>query len=605
MNYYELNTEFLCSRYPGFREETLGRYSPVSNLRPVETRSGSVTATYGDVYLHSRHAPEREAERLVATVFEEVPGGVVVAGFGLGYQVEALLHRYPSVPVYIVVADVPLFLASLAVRDFRGIFKLDQISLFVGIDPDTLPAFIPDTLDGELRILRLRSVYGLNPDFYTRLDDSVRAYAARRQININTLERFGRRWTRNLFRNLPVIWNGRGISAFKRIFFGLPALIIAAGPSLDAIIPDLERLRRRCVIVAVDTAVRALVSAGVSPDFLLVVDPQYWNSRHLDPYRNDGACVISESSTYPSVFHRIGTTPFLGESLFPLGRYFERFTGISGKLGAGGSVATSAWDFARFSGCTPIYMAGLDLGFPDAGTHYKGSFFEFRALGLCNRTVPAETFAFKAMYDANPFPIPANRDGKVMTDSRLIVYKWWFERQMQRYPDCETYNLSPGGVEIEGMPYRSVSKIFSGPDVRREIDSRIDTVRQEDGTKPRVSVTEALDAFIRDLSEIRGNATQALTLTNSLESALGSNDDLTSITAAMEEIDERILASSGKDVAAFLIQPIIRRLTAGTHAGEDSPKGQSAVDASRTLYSELIESTDYHLELATKARDAL
>jgi hypothetical protein len=605
MSYFSLNTEFLCRRYPGFHEEIIGRYPPASTLKPIETRSGAVSATYGTVYLHSRRDPRKEAERMIGSVFEEAPGGVVFAGFGLGYQVEALLRRYPSVPVYIVVADVALFLASLDLRDFRGIFELEQVSLFLGTDPDTLPSFIPDTLDGELRILRLRSVYGLNPDFYGRLEDAVRAYSARRQININTLEKFGRRWTRNLFRNLPVIWQGRGISAFQEIFSGLPALVIAAGPSLDEIIPELERLHRRCVLIAVDTAVRALVSAGITPDFLLVVDPQYWNSRHLDPYYDDGACVISESSTYPSVFRRLGTTPYLGESLFPLGRYFEAFTGVTGKLGAGGSVATSAWDFARFAGCIPIYMAGLDLGFPDAGTHYKGSFFEYRSLGLCERTVPAETFAFKAMYDAHPFPVPANRGGEVMSDSRLIVYKWWFERQMQRYPDCDTYNLSAAGVAIEGMPYRSVREIISGPNVRREIDARLHTVRREAGPIPRMTVTEALDTFIRDLTEIRHNTERALTLTDELESALKSHGDLATITAAMEEIDGHILNSSGKDIAAFLIQPIIRRLAAGSPQSTDCDDRPTAVDSSRELYSELLESSSYHIELATGTREAL
>ena len=116
-------------------------------------------------------------------------------------------------------------------------------------------------------------------------------------------------------------------------------------------------------------------------------------------------------------------------SLFPLGKYFESLVGEKGQLGAGGSVATTAWDLARFIGCKPIIMAGLDLGFPQNQTHCPETFFETLKLIESNRFHPASSATFKYQYSANPFWVKANNGDRTITDQRMQIYNWWFESQ--------------------------------------------------------------------------------------------------------------------------------------------------------------------------------
>ena len=54
-------------------------------------------------------------------------------------------------------------------------------------------------------------------------------------------------------------------------------------------------------------------------------------------------------------------------------------------------MATTAWDLARALGSSPVYLSGLDLGFPDGRTHAAASLFEQRALSSGGRLAPSET----------------------------------------------------------------------------------------------------------------------------------------------------------------------------------------------------------------------
>ena len=145
---------------------------------------------------------------------------------------------------------------------------------------------------------------------------------------------------------------------------GLPALVIAGGPSLDSLAPSLAALRERMVLVSVNTPLRACRERGVEPDFTVVVDPQFWASRSLDWTLAQDGVLVAEPSACPRIFRRETERFFLCSSLFPLGETLEAAVGEKGRLGAGGSVSTSAWDLARLLGARPLYAAGLDLGFP-------------------------------------------------------------------------------------------------------------------------------------------------------------------------------------------------------------------------------------------------
>ena len=89
--------------------------------------------------------------------------------------------------------------------------------------------------------------------------------ASRAESNANTLRRFGVVWVRNLLANLDLVVNAPGATTLPGRFAGLPALVLAAGPSLALVLPQLRRLRRGMLVVAVDrTSYRELARYRLS-----------------------------------------------------------------------------------------------------------------------------------------------------------------------------------------------------------------------------------------------------------------------------------------------------------------------------------------------------
>jgi hypothetical protein len=588
MSVFARNAAHLERLFPGLSEEVLRPAKPPSDFHVVPAKSGAPTAVLNGVYLHSKHDPIREAERLVHHQLSAEGGSCVFLGFGLGYHVEAYLRHNPTGTAIVAEPDVQAFAAALQSRDMIRAFPAGRTSLLLGTSPEAIMQALERTGARRVEVFQLRSVYQRHANYFDRVGAVIRSYLSRREVNVNTLKRFGRLWIRNLARNLPILAHARRVHDLSDRFAGIPALLVAAGPSLDQVIPQLPELARRMLIIAVDTSLRACVTAGVSPDFLVVVDPQYWNTRHLDWHRPESCILVSESSTHPRVFRQVPGPVFFCSSLFPLGRFLEAPLGSFGKLGAGGSVSTTAWDFARVLGAAPIYCAGLDLGFPGKQTHFRGSFFEERVHTLSTRLASTDAFAYAALTDAEPYLVPSNDGGLVLTDKRLVIYQWWFENQMHIHPSATTFTLSEGGVRIDGMPFRHLQELLRLPPRRREIDARLQEAREaQPAAKGSPQIAANVSRLVEELVKLEQDAKHGVALATALEQRNTSEEQRAALVEKLDELDGRILSSVSKDVAGFLLQPFVNELL-------DEPHGRDAAAASRRLYHELAGSAGFH-----------
>jgi hypothetical protein len=373
-------------------------------------------------------------------------------------------------------------------------------------------------------------------------------------VNAATLKKFGHRWVRNLAKNLDSIGTFPRIRPL-RLRRRFPALLLAAGPTLDEILPMLPLLARRCVVVAVDTALRAALSAGVEPDFVVVVDPQYWNARHLDRCAAPRSALIAESAVYPSVLRSRFSRAFLCSSLFPLGKYVEDRVDPKGALGAGGSVATTAWDFVRLLGSSPVWVAGLDLSFPDLKTHFKGALFEERIHAESSRFLPGELSSFGALRNGAPF-VSQGADGMpVLTDKRLSLYASWFENRFRLHPEAAPIGLSLRGLRIAGMETGGVEDALALRERREEIDRRLAEVfASADEAFGGAAVVRSasfgsrvdeLEAALRSMVALSREAAEAA------EAAL-STGHLEGVLPALDRANSRIASSEAVEVAGFL-----------------------------------------------------
>jgi hypothetical protein len=276
-------------------------------------------------------------------------------------------------------------------------------------------------------------------------------------------------------------------------------------------------------------------------------------------------------------------------------------------VGAGGSVATSAWDLARLTGARPLYLAGLDLGYPGRRTHARGAFFEERAHTLSGRLGPAEQQDFLALTDAGLIPVASATGGLALTDRRMILYKWWFENQMRQHTGS-SFTLSADGARVAGLEYRPLPELLALPVRRPEIEERLARARagrgpgggSPDGGR-QAAARALLEELARDLGRLEELARRGLKLAAGTarspspkpgREAGGMSARKLPAGTGLDEVDRQILGLASRQVAGFLFQPLIRKVLGG-RAGSY----REALELSAELYRELADSAAYQAGL--------
>jgi hypothetical protein len=598
---WETNLRIIEDHYPGLAAEL--SHPPDTGLREDEIRvesaaTGDPSMILRGIHIHSPRDPAREGRRLAEAPASPCAGDspLIVLGFGLGYAAEAAARAMPDRPV-IVVERHPLILKkALECRDFTALLTRHRILFVLGTNGEALNHALRLLDKGTPTLIKNRALTGLDEAWYAGAEQRIQTWYSRDDVNTATLRRFGKRWVRNLALNREAIRDLPGVSRLEGCLGSIPVLLAAAGPSLDTIAPLLPELAERAVIVAVDTSQRFILSHGVDPDFTVAVDPQFWNARHLDRAGAAKTCLIAESAVYPSVLREPFARAFLCSSLFPLGRFIEDRIERKGTLGAGGSVATTAWDFARTLGTGPIWTAGLDLSFPHLKTHFRDALFETRSLSASHRFNPAETCSVRALREGRPFRLPSAEGGEVLTDTRLSLYASWFETQFRLYPAVRNHSLSPEGLAIPGFPVSPVEQLLALPPRRGEIagtlaqayariDGEFNAPPEREARSSRY--TSACSGLLRGLETLRTLAAESADLAS--KAALPPDRVL----KRLGDVNRLILESDVKDVAGFLFPPLAE-LEADLKTPESAPY-ERYLELSANLYRSLAETTGYHL----------
>ena len=454
-------------------------------------KSGALTASQNGLPLHSAYNPGAEAERAAQAAADGDNEIFVFAGIGLGWLPLACarLPHAEEKTFAILEPDAPHFFAALASLDFAPLFKIPKLFFIVGADAAQAAALVQSAGGfDKAKIFFQKSQTAHAQEWFDNFFALAQQKRDAAQVNVNTLERFGRLWLKNGARNLPQMQRLCGAGAFfgaadigqeslqvqsaaspsQEPARALPAVLIAAGPSLQEVLPHLAQIQERAVTIAVDTALRACLRAGVQPDFVFLTDPQYWASRHIAGLSAPQSILVAESAVCPSVFRFDCKRIVLMSSLFPLGKYVEARLGKKGPLASGGSVATSAWDFARAIGSKEIYAAGLDLGYPDKQTHIKGSAFEEAAHQFSARLNPAELQAARLLFSAKN-QLGADFEGKpIITDERMKLFAAWFESQIAGTRGTATFTFSKKGLAIKGVQFFPLQEFLQKPKVTEQ-----------------------------------------------------------------------------------------------------------------------------------------
>ncbi|MCR4743558.1 MAG: DUF115 domain-containing protein [Treponema sp.] len=449
-------------------------------------KNGSPTASENNLSLHSSYNPQREAAGTINNKNSLDNSNIIFYGFGLGYHVIEAANKILTEGLdkkIILIEPQPLyFFASLTILDWTQVFKVEKLIIGLACPPENVLQLIESNSKINLGKTGVSDAFYLDIASFTKHDslyfasvkEIIKRNIEKNNINQATLKKFGKLWIRNSLRNLDKMQDCQTISSFKNKG-NLPFLIIGAGPSLENILPHLEELKKRMIIVCVETALKMLLRRGIQPDFIILLDPQYWAYKHIAGLKSPESIIITEICAYPSVFRFNCKEIRLCSSQFPLGQYFEKkLHYCPGDLGTGGSVAASAWNFASYCGAKEIYLAGLDLGFPGKETHIRGSSAEENFHKISNRLQSAEKFGISSLFSANAQKAKNYLGQPIITDSRMKMFAWWFESRIAACPEIKTYTLCPQGLFIPGVEIKDLEVVIKNkPEITKEKETFI------------------------------------------------------------------------------------------------------------------------------------
>ena len=635
MSYWDINREILIKQYPGFLEELYSDNGGIladNDIKIETTPCGEPSLSIKGNYVHSPRDPLREGQRLAETA-NNGNGPIIILGFGLGYTAcaAAYIASKSGRSVIIVEKYKNMLLKAFELRDFSGFLSQNKIIFVAGGTGEgiTNALSIANSLaeDADQKpvpcVIRNRALTGLDEQWYKGIEDRIRTWTMRDDVNSATHKRFGRRWVRNLSSNMKTIRDYPGVNRLAGLASAnfnnssvdsqsnseeknaergpLPVFLAAAGPSLDRIAPLLRDIQRKCIIVAVDTSLRFFLKNSVEPDFVLVVDPQFWNSRHLDRCNCTKTALIAESAVYPPVMRLPFKHIFLCGSLFPIGAFIENQVDPKGRLGAGGSVATTAWDFARNTGAQDIWITGLDLAYPDLKTHFRGARFEELSNAGSGRFNPAETWITRVLRDGIPFKTRSCTGAQILTDRRLYLYAAWFENQFRQYKELRNFSLFSGGLEIAGLKTALTEDFLALADRREEIDRRIETAfskieadfHEPQESRKRTELYEkAVSVLTHGLKSIKNAAVEGAAIT---QNALLNNinpEQQKKILKKLDTLMHRITESEVKEVAGFLFPQAEKE---GNISSDGSDPFRSYMKTSRDFFSSLADAAEFNL----------
>lgn len=507
-DHFEKNMALLKKNHPGVFEIISGdqEYSTKTEIVFSDDNKPNLKVKTSEnecVFIHNHEDPGIESKTFLSMVGEHSTGVVLMYGMGLGYSILELLRNRKNLQYMIIFElNIEFFIHAIRQMDLAEIFTDNRVIICLG-EPHDLNSFMAPAnralMLEDIHTLNLQSCFQVN-QAYEKVSSLVFDYISAFNTEGATKIAHGRTFFENRLKHLTSMHHDKKLEDLAGRFKGVPALIIAAGPSLDKNIDQIAKAIGKAVIISVDTALPNLLNHGIIPDFITSIDYQELTYEKISGSAANPACrqisLICTSWVTDTVPKRFpAKNVFWAFSNNAMENWINVSMGGKMAVGGAGTVAHLNFTSARVLGCSPIIFVGQDLAFSNSRGH-------------ASNVVLSSDETTKRVLDSGQdiLWVKGLVEPEVPTNRQMCGYKNVFEKMIKE-SEAKVINSTEGGALIlgsENMPLDMAIDKFCTTEMDLDINhvqGQIDPLQSMESI---VKMTKKLEKTIQKAEKLAG-----------------------------------------------------------------------------------------------------
>ena len=481
-------------------------------LYPIVTKGGL------EYRLNSKYNPKEASMQYVSQFEKDCSYSVFfLLGFGEGRSIEALAQTLDETMTLIVYEpSAAIFQKTLETFDYTELLKKKNVYLIVESE-NMLQDYLESGISfNNIRMMRL----GILPNYDSiypkeckHMLETMIYFMNKTKIYRNTIYNFRDEFAAHALSNMyDYLWQTDTHylkeCLAKEDLSDVPAIIVAAGPSLNKNVQELKRAKGKALILVVDAALRAVVNAGITPDLGMTVD-----ARVADRFF-EGIDI----STFPFVFEAISREEIVKRHTgkhfydeFPCNMFakavIEKKGYVLDDILTGGSISTSAFSLVKALGFKKIVFIGQDLAFT-GGQSYNS--------GLKMDEKENEQHQKKRVI----VQVKGNDGTMLDTDYQMDMYRKWIENEILKLPeDITVINATEGGAKIEGAKVMTLKEVIDSCTKEIDFEKLLQEVPLAFSEEERQDIINEIKEEPKRLEEVKENIKKATKVAEQLEQA--------------------------------------------------------------------------------------
>lgn len=370
----------------------------------VETSQG-FSVKYNERFLYSKYNPEKNILQIVENI--SILPGTLILCFSplLGYGINNLIQKLPN-DCILLGCEIDEELFSIT-KEFCSKLEETSTGKFYLLSPSEVKK-LPILLETESknylqkrnikRIVKIDFSAGttIHPEFYSNLEITLQSIINQFWKNRITLVNFGRRYSRNLIKNLSSLKNSVPLSSlFKTVSKNI--LVLGTGESLEKTIEQIKNTCDLYFIIAVDASLPILKKYKIKADIVVCEESQIAIAKAFIGCKKYAEYSVAGLT---SCHNTVCTSAKNNSWFIPIyenTNFLKRLQNLElvpfiPPLGSVGLTATYLALNLRKDETIKVFVSGLDFSFSAGKTHANGAPANIVLQSYSNRLFPAANY---------------------------------------------------------------------------------------------------------------------------------------------------------------------------------------------------------------------